>query len=100
MVAPDAGRPFLEGGARRTRRTGRAIRRRCSIGSPSVAPARGLAWDCGAGSGQAARDLAQRFARVVATDASRAQLGSGVPGPCDLGRNRGAKRHPQRLGLT
>jgi SAM-dependent methyltransferase len=43
-----------------------------------VAPARGVAWDCGAGSGQAGRDLAQRFARVVATDASRAQLGLGV----------------------
>ncbi|MGH7518175.1 MAG: class I SAM-dependent methyltransferase [Gemmatimonadales bacterium] len=43
-----------------------------------VAPARELAWDCGAGSGQATRALAQRFARVAATDASRAQLGSGV----------------------
>jgi SAM-dependent methyltransferase len=41
-----------------------------------VAPARGLAWDCGAGSGQATRDLAQRFGGVVATDASRAQLRS------------------------
>src|SRR5688572_26866780 len=41
-----------------------------------VAPARGLAWDCAAGSGQATRDLAQRFDRVVATDASRAQLRS------------------------
>ena len=48
----------------------------------SVAPARSLAWDCGAGSGQAARDLASRFGRVVATDASRAQLGSGVAGAC------------------
>ena len=38
------------------------------------APARRLAWDCGAGSGQAAVALARRFAFVVATDASRAQL--------------------------
>jgi SAM-dependent methyltransferase len=45
-----------------------------------VAPARGLAWDCGAGSGQATRDLARRFSRVIATDASRAQLGRGVAG--------------------
>jgi len=47
-----------------------------------VAPARGTAWDCAAGSGQATRDLARRFERVVATDASRAQLGSllGAPG--------------------
>jgi SAM-dependent methyltransferase len=43
-----------------------------------VAPVRGLVWDCGAGSGQATLALAQRFARVAATDASRAQLGSGV----------------------
>ena len=46
----------------------------------NAAPARDVAWDCGAGSGQATRELAQRFARVVATDASRAQLGSGVGG--------------------
>jgi len=39
-----------------------------------VAPARGLAWDCATGSGQAARSLATRFARVVATDVSHAQL--------------------------
>jgi len=39
-----------------------------------LAPARVRAWDCGTGSGQAALGLAQRFARVVATDASPAQL--------------------------
>ena len=38
------------------------------------APARRRAWDCGAGSGQAAVALAEHFAYVVATDASRAQL--------------------------
>ena len=32
------------------------------------------AWDCGAGSGQASRSLARRFASVVATDASVRQL--------------------------
>jgi SAM-dependent methyltransferase len=39
-----------------------------------VAPARNAAWDCGAGSGQATVALAERFARVVATDASAEQL--------------------------
>lgn len=38
------------------------------------APARDRAWDCATGSGQAARSLAARFERVVATDLSRAQL--------------------------
>lgn len=35
---------------------------------------RKLAWDCAAGSGQATVPLAQRFRRVVATDASAAML--------------------------
>jgi ubiquinone/menaquinone biosynthesis C-methylase UbiE len=39
-----------------------------------LAPARGLAWDCGAGSGQTSRSLAQRFERVLATDGSLRQL--------------------------
>ncbi|MFC3609722.1 class I SAM-dependent methyltransferase [Stutzerimonas tarimensis] len=34
----------------------------------------GLAWDCGTGSGQAALDLAERFERVLATDASPQQI--------------------------
>jgi len=38
------------------------------------APARRVAWDCATGNGQAARDLARYFARVVATDASADQL--------------------------
>ncbi len=46
-----------------------------------VAPAPALAWDCGAGSGQGTRGLAERFAHVVATDASRAQIGSAVRAP-------------------
>jgi SAM-dependent methyltransferase len=38
------------------------------------APGTGLAWDCGTGNGQAALGLAERFARVVGTDPSAAQL--------------------------
>jgi SAM-dependent methyltransferase len=40
----------------------------------SVAPVRGLAWDCGTGSGQAAIGLADHFERVRATDPSAEQL--------------------------
>jgi SAM-dependent methyltransferase len=39
-----------------------------------AAPARNAAWDCGTGSGQAAIGLARHFARVIATDASDAQI--------------------------
>jgi SAM-dependent methyltransferase len=39
-----------------------------------LAPARTLAVDCGAGSGQAARGLLDHFQQVVATDASARQL--------------------------
>ena len=42
----------------------------------AVAPRRDLAWDCAAGSGQATIALAGRFTRVIATDASEAQLRS------------------------
>lgn len=44
-----------------------------------VSPRRKLALDCACGNGQAARPLAQRFARVVATDASLQQLTSAPP---------------------
>jgi len=47
----------------------------------SVAPARGLAWDCGSGSGQAAVGLAEFFERVIATDVSPAQLAHAVAHP-------------------
>jgi ubiquinone/menaquinone biosynthesis C-methylase UbiE len=40
----------------------------------SLAPGRDLAWDCGAGSGQAAVSLAHHFARVHASEPSRQQL--------------------------
>src|SRR6266496_4940677 len=46
------------------------------------APRRGTAWDCATGSGQAALGLATHFERVVATDASAAQLAA-------------ARRHPR-----
>lgn len=38
-----------------------------------------LAWDCGAGNGQAARGALEHFARVVATDASPAQVAEADP---------------------
>ena len=45
------------------------------------APARTLAWDCATGSGQAALDLAPHFARVIATDASAAQIATAPAHP-------------------
>jgi SAM-dependent methyltransferase len=39
-----------------------------------LVPSRRLAWDCGTGSGQAARALARYFERVIATDTSAEQL--------------------------
>lgn len=47
----------------------------------SVAPATDLAWDCGCGSGQMAVPLAERFARVIATDASAEQVAHATPRP-------------------
>ncbi|NJC88504.1 MAG: class I SAM-dependent methyltransferase [Desulfuromonas sp.] len=47
----------------------------------SLVPRHELAWDCAAGSGQASSDLAAHFARVVATDASPAQIAAAVPHP-------------------
>jgi SAM-dependent methyltransferase len=48
----------------------------------SSLPARhALAWDCATGNGQAAVDLAERFDRVVATDASAEQIALAVPHP-------------------
>ncbi len=44
-----------------------------------AAPRRGLAWDAGCGSGQLSVPLAVRFARVIATDASAAQLAQAMP---------------------
>lgn len=46
-----------------------------------LAPGRDLAWDCATGSGQAATGLARHFGRVLATDASPAQIGRARPTP-------------------
>ena len=40
-----------------------------------------LAWDCGAGSGQASTELARYFERVLATDASETQISQAMPYP-------------------
>ncbi|MBI5783787.1 MAG: class I SAM-dependent methyltransferase [Gammaproteobacteria bacterium] len=45
------------------------------------APSRGLAWDAGTGSGQAALALAAHFERVIATDPSEAQIRNAVAHP-------------------
>lgn len=45
----------------------------------TLVPARRLAWDCGTGNGQAARGLAAWFEKVIATDASEAQIRNAVP---------------------
>ncbi|HEY6066574.1 MAG TPA: class I SAM-dependent methyltransferase, partial [Thermoanaerobaculia bacterium] len=46
-----------------------------------LAPRRELAWDCATGNGQAALGLADHFERVIATDASPAQIAAAVPHP-------------------
>lgn len=45
----------------------------------SIAERRGTAWDCATGSGQAAVPLADRFNRVIATDASAEQIAHATP---------------------
>jgi SAM-dependent methyltransferase len=45
----------------------------------SVSPARGRAWDCASGNGQAAEGLARHFAQVEATDASEEQIRNAAP---------------------
>ena len=44
-----------------------------------LAPSRSLAWDCAAGTGQATSDLAARFERVIAMDASAEQIAAAQP---------------------
>ena len=46
-----------------------------------IAPQQDLAWDCAAGSGQASVDLARHFTKVIATDASQAQIEAATPHP-------------------
>src|SRR5262245_37971020 len=45
----------------------------------TLAPRTSLVWDCAAGNGQATLDLAERFDRVIATDASKEQIASATP---------------------
>jgi ubiquinone/menaquinone biosynthesis C-methylase UbiE len=47
----------------------------------TLAPHSSVVWDCAAGNGQATFDLAERFDRVVATDASAEQIASARPHP-------------------
>ena len=47
----------------------------------TLVPRESVVWDCAAGNGQASVDLAERFGRVVATDASREQIASAKPHP-------------------
>lgn len=47
----------------------------------ALARGRELVWDCGSGSGQAASGLRRHFRRVIATDASRAQLAEALRTP-------------------
>jgi len=46
-----------------------------------ISPGTALAWDCAAGSGQASLDLTKHFRRVVASDASAAQIAAAPPHP-------------------
>ena len=47
----------------------------------TLAPSHATVWDCAAGNGQASHDLAARFAKVIATDASKEQVASATPNP-------------------
>lgn len=47
----------------------------------TVTPRESVVWDCAAGTGQASVDLAERFKRVIATDASREQIAAATPHP-------------------
>jgi SAM-dependent methyltransferase len=62
----------------------------------AIAPARGTAWDCGAGSGQASQALASRFRTVIATDASASQLAKARRTPGVLFAAATAERAPIR----
>jgi ubiquinone/menaquinone biosynthesis C-methylase UbiE len=47
----------------------------------TLVPQGATVWDCACGNGQATVDLAARFERVVATDASKEQIASAAPNP-------------------
>lgn len=47
----------------------------------TIVPPNAVVWDCACGNGQAALDLAHRFHRIIATDASKEQIASAKPHP-------------------
>src|ERR1043165_2722415 len=47
----------------------------------TLVPRNSLVWDCACGNGQATHNLAERFDKVVGTDASREQIASAKPRP-------------------
>ena len=47
----------------------------------TLGPPDSTVWDCACGNGQASLDLAARFGKVIATDASREQIASATPHP-------------------
>jgi SAM-dependent methyltransferase len=47
----------------------------------TLVPRNALVWDCACGNGQATIDLAERFGRVIATDASGEQIASATSHP-------------------
>lgn len=47
----------------------------------TLVPQGATVWDCACGSGQATHDLARRFGKVMATDASKEQIASVTPNP-------------------
>lgn len=47
----------------------------------TLVPPSSVVWDCACGNGQATLDLAARFDKVIATDASREQIASAAPQP-------------------
>src|SRR5262245_28229841 len=47
----------------------------------TLVPRSSVVWDCACGNGQATLDLATRFEKVIATDASREQIASATPHP-------------------
>jgi SAM-dependent methyltransferase len=47
----------------------------------SLVPKEAPVWDCACGNGQATLDLAERFDRVIATDASEKQIAEATPHP-------------------
>ncbi len=47
----------------------------------TLVPSQAIIWDCACGNGQATVDLAARFGRVIATDASKEQIASAMPNP-------------------